>query len=76
MQSTLGRPKKMSLVSYVEASGYCVRLIEQTWRRNGEFVLLWANTRVLKDKKTYHRPLYYRLLDVLGGQANLVDCYW
>lgn len=48
-----------------EAFEYCQKLISQTRRYNGEFVVLWHNGKFADRTGNYHLRLYRRLLDEL-----------
>lgn len=50
-----------------EAFEYCVRLISEARKYNGEVVLLWHNTSFVPGiGGEYHKPLYQKLLGILG----------
>lgn len=54
----------MSL-SYEQALQYCIDLIEQVKKHNGELVLLWHNTSVAQwaeNTQSYQRKLYEKLI--------------
>ena len=63
MDSTLSDERYMAL-SEKEAHDYCIQLIEETKRHNGDLTLLWHNTSVEKGV-SYQRGLYERLIEYL-----------
>lgn len=65
MEATLDSPCYMNLEED-EAFEYCRRLIAQTRKHNGEFVMLWHNDRLARGSNNYHPRLYRRLLDELS----------
>jgi hypothetical protein len=62
MDCTLSNSNYMNLREE-EAFNYCVRLISQTYKHNGEFVMLWHNTMFVPGPGNYHIRLYRRLLN-------------
>jgi len=64
MDTTLSDPRYMFLNANA-AYEYCVQLINVVESWNGELVLLWHNTSVVKDPKSYHRELYEKLIEYL-----------
>jgi len=64
MDETLSRSSYMNF-NEDEAFEYCKRLIEQTRKNNGEFVMLWHNVGFAWDHQGYHSRIYKRLLDEL-----------
>lgn len=50
-----------------EAFEYCRRLIAQTRKHNGEFLMLWHNDRLASRPNNYHPRLYRRLLEELSA---------
>jgi hypothetical protein len=50
-----------------EAFEYCRRLIAQTRKHNGEFVMLWHNDRLARGSNSYHPRLYRKLLEELSA---------
>ena len=46
----------------MNAINYCKGLIEQTYKHNGEFVILWHNTSLAQETGSYHAELYEQLL--------------
>jgi hypothetical protein len=60
MDCTLSEAKYMGLTES-EALNYCVGLINESRRMNGEVTLLWHNTSVV-DGTGYHKSLYAELL--------------
>ncbi len=48
-----------------KAFEYCQRLIAQTRKHNGEFVMLWHNDILARWYKNYHPRLYRRVLEEL-----------
>ena len=65
MDGTLNFPNYMNLEED-EAFDYCRRLIAQTRKHNGEFVMLWHNDRLVRRYKNYHPRLYIKLLEELS----------
>ena len=61
MECTLSRTNYMNL-GEEEAFDYCKKLIDQTRKYNGEFVMLWHNTMFFPVAGNYHPKLYRRLL--------------
>ncbi len=70
MDNTLSDAKYMNL-SEEEALAYCTRLMDETRKHSGEFVMLWHNTTLAGASGGYHPRLYRRLLDY--GAATLSD---
>ena len=64
MDGSLSDKRYMFLNAH-DAYEYTVRLIDTVEKWNGELVLLWHNTAVTKDPKSYHRQLYGQLMDYL-----------
>ncbi|MDR1623874.1 MAG: polysaccharide deacetylase family protein [Tannerellaceae bacterium] len=69
MDVTLSETKYMNL-SYDEAFGYCLRLIDRVEQAGGELVMLWHNDTVSQlqmrqGAATWHRRLYAALTDEL-----------
>lgn len=64
MDVTLSETNYMGL-SAVEAQNYCIKLIEEIKKTNGELTLLWHNTTVSAENKCYHKTLYKYLLESL-----------
>ena len=64
MECTLRRRPYMRLDEQ-EAFDYCVGLIQQARKHNGEVVLLWHNHELVSRPGNYHPRLYRRLLDAL-----------
>jgi len=64
MDVTLNSTDYMNL-NEDEAFGYCIKLIEQTRKHKGEFVMLWHNNSLMNVPKNYHPKLYRRLLSKL-----------
>lgn len=60
METTLSSPSCMNLDEN-EAFEYCQKLISQTRRYNGEFVVLWHNDQFADRTGNYHPRLYRRL---------------
>ncbi len=70
MDCTLSNDNYMNL-NEEEAFSYCQRLIDQTRKHHGEFVMLWHNTMFVSEQGNYHPNLYQRLLHELdGGDEN------
>ncbi|MBC8469694.1 MAG: polysaccharide deacetylase family protein [Planctomycetes bacterium] len=70
MDCTLSNDNYMNL-NEEEAFSYCQRLIEQTRKHHGEFVMLWHNTMFVPEQNNYHPKLYQRLLRELDcGDKN------
>ncbi len=65
MDCTLDRPDYMGL-SFDEAYDYCINLIKQVYKYNGEVVLLWHNTTFSDTYKFEHKKLYELLLEELA----------
>jgi len=65
MDSTLSNVNYMNL-NEEEAFSYCQRLIEQTHKHNGEFVMLWHNTMFSSESSNYHPELYQKLFHDLN----------
>jgi hypothetical protein len=65
MDCTLSNANYMNL-NEEEALSYCQKLIEQTRKHDGEFVMLWHNTIFVPEPGNYHPRLYPRLLDELN----------
>jgi hypothetical protein len=66
MDCTLDAPGYMNLSE--EAALDCVRrLARSTLQHQGEFVILWHNTRLAEGAGSYHRRLYPRILEELAG---------
>jgi len=61
MDCTLSNDNYMNL-NEEEAFSYCQRLINQTRKHHGEFVMLWHNTMYVPEQDNYHPNLYQRLL--------------
>ncbi|MDH6306224.1 hypothetical protein M2459_002938 [Parabacteroides sp. PF5-5] len=69
MDVALSEQKYMGL-SYDEAYAYCLGLINQVEKANGELVLLWHNDSVSEmktrmDSASWHRQLYAALIEEL-----------
>jgi len=65
MDVTLSSSSYMNL-SEDEAFHCCNRLIDQTRKYKGEFVMLWHNNRLANELSNYHPRLYRRLLNELA----------
>jgi hypothetical protein len=65
MDCTLSNENYMNL-NEEEAFGYCRKLIEQTYKHNGEFVMLWHNTMFVPEPGNYLPKLYQKLFHVLN----------
>jgi hypothetical protein len=65
MDCTLSNDNYMNL-NEEEAFSYCQKLIKQTYRHNGEFVMLWHNTKFNSEPNNYHPKLYQRLFHELN----------
>jgi len=61
MDCTLSDKDYMDL-DETEAFDYCSALIRETWKYNGEFVMLWHNYSLAAGPHNYHTRLYPRLL--------------
>lgn len=68
MDGSLSDKRYMFLNAH-DAYEYTVRLIETVEKWNGEVVLLWHNTAVTKDPKSYHRHLYGKLIEYLKAKV-------
>jgi hypothetical protein len=66
MDVTLSGPKAMSL-SEDEAFNCCRRLIRETAKQKGQFIMLWHNDRFVQRSGNYHPRLYRGLLDELAA---------
>ena len=64
MDGSLSDKRYMYLNAH-DAYEYTVRLMDVVEKWNGELVLLWHNTAVTKDPKSYHRQLYGQLVEYL-----------
>jgi hypothetical protein len=64
MDSSLSDKRYMFLNAH-EAYEYCMKLANVVESWNGELVMLWHNTSVEKDPKSYHRDLYEKLMEFL-----------
>ncbi len=70
MDCTLSYANYMNL-NEEEAFSYCLKLIDQTRKHHGEFVMLWHNTMFVPEQNNYHPKLYQRLLHELDcGDEN------
>ena len=67
MECSLDRPNYMGL-DYDKAVVVCKKLIDETYKFNGELVLLFHNPIWSKDN--YYGPLYEELLDYIGKKGN------
>ncbi|MDT8301040.1 MAG: polysaccharide deacetylase family protein [Sedimentisphaerales bacterium] len=69
MDCTLSNTNYMNL-NEEEAFSYCKKLIDQTHKHRGEFVMLWHNTMFVPEQNNYHPKLYQKLLHELncGGE--------
>lgn len=66
MDCTLSDERYMGLTED-EAFAYCMHLINEARKYNGEVVLLWHNTSFVPGiGGEYHKPLYHKLLKALG----------
>lgn len=65
MDCTLSDEKYMNL-GQEEAFEYCKKLIDQTRKHNGQFVMLWHNTVFVRKENNYHPQLYKDILKQLG----------
>lgn len=65
MDGTLSNEKYMSLTEDA-AYRYCLKLIEETKKHNGDLCLLWHNTSIENRPDTYHRNLYKRIIKHLS----------
>ena len=64
MDSSLSDKRYMFLNAH-EAYEYCIRLINMVESWNGELVLLWHNTSVEDNPRSYHRKLYQDIIKYL-----------
>lgn len=64
MDCTLDRPNYMNL-DEESAFDYVCRLMDTTSRHRGEFVMLWHNTVLASNDRSYHKRLYPRVLNHL-----------
>lgn len=64
MDSSLSDQRYMYLNAH-EAYEYCIQLINVVESWNGELVMLWHNTSVEKEPKSYHRDLYEKIIEYL-----------
>lgn len=62
MDCTLSNANYMNL-NEQEAYRYCQKLIDQTRKHNGEYVILWHNTTFVPEPNNYHLRLYQKLFD-------------
>lgn len=60
MDCTLSDDNYMNL-NEEEAFSYCKKLINQTRKHDGEFVMLWHNTMFVPEQSNYHPRLYQKL---------------
>jgi len=69
MDCTLSNTNYMNL-NEEEAFSYCKKLVDQTRKHHGEFVMLWHNTMFVPEQNNYHPKLYQKLLHELncGGE--------
>jgi hypothetical protein len=69
MDCTLSNTNYMNL-NEEDAFSYCKKLIDQTRKHQGEFVMLWHNTMFVPEQNNYHPKLYQKLLHELncGGE--------
>jgi hypothetical protein len=65
MDRTLSNANYMNL-NEDEAFCYCQKLLEQTRKHRGEFVMLWHNTVFVPEDGNYHPRLYRKLCDEFG----------
>jgi hypothetical protein len=65
MECSLDRKGYMNL-TYEEALRYCLQLISEVKKHNGELVLLWHNTSVALTDTTYQRKLYEKIISHLS----------
>lgn len=65
MDCTLSNGNYMNLKEDA-AFSYCQKLINQTRKHNGEFVMLWHNTMFVAGQSNYHPKLYRQLLHELN----------
>lgn len=66
MDKTLHRPSYMNF-DEDEAFEYCQRLMTQTRRHKGEFVILWHNDIFARKLNNYHPQLYRKVLAELAS---------
>lgn len=67
MDCTLSDSKYMG-IKMDEAYSYCISLINEARKYNGEVVLLWHNTSFASDNGNgYHKTLYSKLLSSISG---------
>lgn len=64
MDASLSDKRYMFLNAH-DANAYCTQLIDRVEQWNGELVILWHNTSVVKDPKSYHRDLYDKIIQHL-----------
>jgi hypothetical protein len=64
MDGSLSDKRYMFLNAH-DANAYCTQLIDRVEKWNGELVVLWHNTSVVKDPKLYHRDLYEKIIEHL-----------
>jgi len=73
MGCTLDRPDYMNLGEEA-AFDHIRKLIDATYRHQGEFVCLWHNTVLASNDRSYHKRLYPRVLDYLGRLLEDNSC--
>ena len=73
MDCTLDRPNYMNFGEEAALDRVC-KLIDATYRHQGEFVCLWHNTVLAADDTSYHKRLYPRVLDYLGQLLEKNGC--
>lgn len=64
MECSLSEEKYMGL-SYEDALNYCLGLIDQTAKYNGDLTLLWHNTSFTEQQPGYLKQLYSDLINKL-----------
>jgi hypothetical protein len=67
MDVTLSDKRYMNLSAH-DAYEYCIRLINMVESWNGELVLLWHNTSVEDNPRSYHRKLYQDIISYLKNK--------
>jgi hypothetical protein len=72
MDRTLSHSSYMNL-SEEHALSYCKKLMDETRKHNGEFVILWHSNALNGDRKNYHGRLYRKLLAHAAGRSERTD---
>lgn len=72
MDRSLSHSNYMNL-SEKEALSYCEKLMDETRKHNGEFVVLWHSNALDDRRGNYHRRLYRKLLAYSMGFPERAD---